>query len=286
MSLSFLNAFAPILSLVIYPDRLVWTYESSGFKKKLLINGQSSCSVNTAAPWENVISLLPKLLANTEIKATKVRVLISNRLTRFSVIPNPDSTRNSEELALLVKHIFQRVYGDKNNGWIMKVSDSGIGQPALASAIDHEMMNSLTSIIAASKKKLISLQPYLMAAYNKVCHVLPANLEDAIFVFAEPLRLCLLARKNHNWVSVQQFNVDNDWLNLLEEKIITLIVQSDLLNLQNIIVVAPEFNGDAERYHDLLPLSSPIKRMQFKFISLKDLELVEPLKNYYRALFA
>ena len=226
------------LVLAIYPDRVVWAHATGGLHPHVNAKDMISCAVDKAAPWRGALSILPEILRTVQAGGMRVTAMLSNRLLRYAIVPNPDSTRSREELDVLTRHAFERAHGDAVAGWDIRLSDAASGHPALASAVDRELVVTLRDAVAASGARLTSIQPYLMAAFNrKDCTPRAPN---GIFVLAEPERISLLAWKQGGWCRVQQVYAINDWAGSLPGILDRLTITAGLHGHHSLQLCAPE----------------------------------------------
>jgi hypothetical protein len=135
-------------------------------------------------------------------KRTHISIVLSNRLIRFTCVPNPDEARNANERRLLARHHFVRTHGAAAEQWNIVLSHAALGKPALASAVDSDLIVALMEVVKRHGLRLVSLQPYLMAAFN--AQIKSIAKETGIFSVAEPGRLCSVAWRNGGWQVVQQ----------------------------------------------------------------------------------
>jgi hypothetical protein len=197
-----------------------------------------SCPVISGEPWRNALSILPEILRTAEAGGLQVTALLSNRLSRYAVVPNPDSARNRDELDLLARHAFERTHGDAVAGWTIRLSDAAPGRAALASALDREPLVSMKETIAAAGARLVSIQPYIMAAFNRQEGTFAKR--DGVFILAEPERVTVLAWKDTGWCGVQQIYATSDWIDGLAGILDRLAVTAGLKEGCPLRVCAPE----------------------------------------------
>lgn len=226
------------LILAIYPDRICWLRVGRGMVASVAAHGTVSCAAEPDSPWQNAIKLLPEVLKSANAAGTSVTVVLSNRLVRYVVTSNPDAARNQEELDLLTRHAFERVHGEASKTWMIRLSEAAPGKQALASAIDQRLVDALHGAIVAAGAKIVSLQPYLMAAFNHFKRTLPRR--DGVLVLAEPQRLCHLAWKDGGWCAVQQMNSGEDWAGALPGMLDRLAMTAGLQDMQILQLCAPE----------------------------------------------
>lgn len=228
------------LVLAIYPDRLVWLHAAGGMHPRVTAKDTVSCAVGTAPSWRAALSLLPDILRAAQAGRMRVTAMLSNRLLRYAIVPNPDSARSREELNALARHAFERAHGDAVAGWDIRLSDAAPGHPALASAVDRELVVTLRDTVAASGARLISVQPYLMAAFNRLDRGL--RVQDGLLALAEPERLSLLAWKRAGWCGVQQVYATSDWAGSLHGILDRWTITAGLHDHHSLQLCAPELD--------------------------------------------
>lgn len=226
------------LVLAIYPDRVAWLRAVRRWPTRVTDKGVVSCAVDSGEPWRGALSILPEILRTAKAGGLRVTALLSNRLSRYAVVPNPDSARSREELDLLARHSFERTHGDAVAGWSIRLSDAAPGRAALAGALDRQLVVSLGEAVAAASARLTSIQPYLMAAFNRHHRMFAER--DGVFILAEPERVTVLAWQDAGWCGVQQVYATNDWMGELGGILDRLAVTSGLKEGCPLRVCAPE----------------------------------------------
>ncbi|WP_052493917.1 hypothetical protein [Nitrosospira sp. NpAV] len=229
------------LVLAIYPDHVAWLHATGSLHPRVIAKDMVSCAVDKASSWRGAFSLLPDILHAVRTDRMRVTAMLSNRLLRYAIVPNPDSARSREELDKLTRHAFERAHGDAVAGWDIRLSDAAPGHPALACAVDRELIVALRNTVATSGARLTSIQPYLMAAFNRLDRAL--RTPDGIFVLAEPERLSLLAWKQAGWCGVQQVHATDDWVGSLYGIVDRLTITAGLHDHYSLRLCAPELAG-------------------------------------------
>ena len=181
------------LVLAIYPDRVAWLHAVRRWPTRVTDKGVVSCAVDSGRTLAGRAIDTARNPAHGKAGGMRVTALLSNRLSRYAVVPNPDSARSREELDLLARHSFERTHGDAVAGWSIRLSDAAPGRAALAGALDRQLVVSLGEAVAAASARLTSIQPYLMAAFNRHHRMFAER--DGIFILAEPERVTVLAWK-------------------------------------------------------------------------------------------
>jgi hypothetical protein len=224
--------FPDRLALALYPDRLSWLMVS-GWQTQLLDKGAQSFTNNSQAMLQAI-----ELILKGMPKRTHISIVLSNRLMRYTCVPNPDEARNAHERRLLARHHFVRTHGAAAEQWDITISHAALGKPALASAVDSDLIVALRDAVKRHGLRLVSLQPYLMAAFNTQAKNI--SKQTGIFSVAEPGRLCSVSWREGGWQGVQQAHIktgdtqEEGMKNRLRE-------MAGLLDEVPIHVCAPEF---------------------------------------------
>ncbi|HEV3008679.1 MAG TPA: hypothetical protein VGX52_06565 [Burkholderiales bacterium] len=143
-------------------------------------------------PWQGALEDLTRKIAALRTR-TDVSVVLSNHFVRYAVLQEQDATPE-EELAL-ARFQFAKIHGDRAKGWDARVSEQ------LACAIDAALLEGLKACFPRTgKARLVSVQPYLMAAFNRSRRRIPR--EGAWLLLAERGRTCLARVAPKGWASV------------------------------------------------------------------------------------
>ena len=220
------------VAVAVYPERLVWL--RAGTDGKVAAKGSLTC---TAA--DGVLAAFPQALREADAEGGDVVILLSNRLVRYAIVPNPDSASGWQEIDLLTRHAFERVHGAAVDGWEFRLSCAAPGRAALASAIDRVLVDGLRDAAAGCKARVVSIRPYLMAAYN---HSVGRASSYGMFVVVEPQRICQLVWQDKGWLAVQQAYAGEDWQSALPGILDRMVLGLGLESLRDYELCTPEIN--------------------------------------------
>ncbi|UCO97551.1 hypothetical protein LF844_23285 [Metapseudomonas lalkuanensis] len=157
--------------------------------------------------WPGAVAALESLLAGREPGRAALRVVLSSHYTRFCLVPWSEAINSPEELAGYARLCFEDIYGALGDSWSLKLSPEAAGHPRLAAAMPEELLARLRSLAKASGLRLASVQPYLMAAFNR--HRAALALDDFLFLVAEPDRGSLLLARGGRWAAVRSVALDD-----------------------------------------------------------------------------
>ncbi len=202
MSLSWTESLRVSLS----PDRVGLIRMSRGWQRMLAEKVVASAPPDAAVPsWTTALAAFETALGEAARSDVRVTVVLSNHFVRYLLVPWNASLAGEAETTAHARHLFSRVYGAVADTWDIRLSE-GKGSLQVACAVDHDLLARLDQIVAASGKHLVSVQPYLMAAFNRWRKEFDGPL--VWFILTERGRLCLAAMQNGHWM--QLVNLQSD----------------------------------------------------------------------------
>ena len=163
-----------------------------------------------AEPWHGALAALRGVQWQAP---ARVSAVLSNHFVRYALVPWHAALADPAEEEAYVRHHFSKIHGERAKSWALRWSAESADAPRLASAVDAALVTELKSSVRG-KAKLVSIQPYLMAAANRAGRAVPAS--GAWLVFAERERACVALHAGGRWRSVQ--NAKGPWLDTLERE--------------------------------------------------------------------
>jgi hypothetical protein len=149
------------------------------------------------------------LAALRELPPCRLTVVLSNRLVRYLVVPWNDALEGEAEEQAYLRHHFGRIHGERAKEWVFRWSEG------LASAVDKTVLEALKSALPRrGKAKLVSIQPELMAAFNRARGAVPPK--GAWLVLPDEERACVALHVRGKWLAVQ--TARGEWQALLERE--------------------------------------------------------------------
>jgi hypothetical protein len=174
-----------------------------------------------AAPWQGAVAALEAALAPLRDERVDATVVLSNHFVRYAIVkPDPTITGAEEALGHARFH-FIRVFGERARSWELRLSPARRAAPRLASALDPGLAPAIAACFArGAGARLVSVQPYLMAAFNRWRGTLPRD--GGWLLLLEPQRACLALISERRWAAVQSLRGDyaalEDWAALLDRE--------------------------------------------------------------------
>ena len=159
-------------------------------------------------PWAAAVESLDRFLQRPAMSRASLDIVLSNHFVRYCLVPRDARIVNAEELVNYAHASFEHVFGDVSEGWEVCVSPAPPGSPRLAAAMDRGLLESIRAAAGRSRSRLRSVQPYLMAAYNRLAARLRAK--DFVFMLAEPDRACVLTAEGGAWRHASSVSLPDD----------------------------------------------------------------------------
>ncbi len=200
------------LLIGLYPDRLLWLRHDA----RLRVRDRRSVAVATEpgqARWSGATTALTRALATTEAKRARATVVLSNHFVRYALVPWSLHAAADAQRCELARYGFSQIYGRAVEEWSVQVSDGGIGGCGVGSAVDRALLASVDAAGAAARISIDSVQPHLMAAFNRFHAQLGRR--PHWFVVVEPGALCVALLARGRWQRLVCRRGDEDWAKAL-----------------------------------------------------------------------
>ncbi|MGE5490671.1 MAG: hypothetical protein ACM31P_05235 [Actinomycetota bacterium] len=154
-----------------------------------------------AATPAGAAAALAELVKRPEVGRGNLTLLLSNHFVRYLLVPWRSEVRDPAEFAAFADICWDRTYGGDPARRVLRTAREKSGSPRLAAALDADFLAALREAVSQSPLKLMSVQPYLTAAFNRLGSAWRRR--DFLFLVAEPDRTCLLAALGGAWKSVR-----------------------------------------------------------------------------------
>lgn len=196
------------LHIALCPDRVVMLRIQHGLRPRPGEKQIVSCDGEQHG-WESALAVLAGSLENPEWQNAEVTVILSNHFVRYQMVPWSDQLSSDEERTALVRHCYSEVYGSAVADWELRWSEDQFDAPWLASAVERSLLARLRETLKLAGLQLHSVQPYLMAAFNRWRNEF--NGTGQWFVLGEPGRVCILQMQGGSWHSVRSHRIEGAW---------------------------------------------------------------------------
>lgn len=201
-----------LLRLFVSPRRVV-ALRLAGLSRKSVVLKQ----VYKAAPghevdWHGAMFGLESALRELSGGVGKLEVLVSNHFAHYQLLM-PQGSAGSltvEEERAYAQHCFSKVFGHDADGWELRVSYERAGTPRVCCAIATDFLTALSSRAEESGVKLVSVQPYLAAAFNQWRQQIDKR--TLWFAVVEQGRLVISRFEEGAWRWLRSVRVGRRWM--------------------------------------------------------------------------
>jgi hypothetical protein len=180
---------------------------------RILISGARSVDLPAAdGSWQVPLAALPGALAGQKGEAS---VVLADQFVRYALLPWNETLKSREQWAALATHRFNTLHGPRATDWQINVAETAPMGPRLACAVDRTLINQLAEIFVQANIRLASVQPFLIAAFNRIRKTVGNG--SCWIVVEEPGRLTLALISHGMWVAIRGRRADRGWRSALPE---------------------------------------------------------------------
>lgn len=158
-------------------------------------------------PWEPALATLARVLEPHT--GGRARVVLSNSLVRYAVLPGSLVLAGAEEERIFLRHRFRQLYGEASVGWQMRSERTLAGRARLASAVDGRFVAALGGLLRVRGITRYSLVPALAETLNRYRGRL--DRPDAWLVSQDDGTLCVARWHNWEWMAARSLRADTGW---------------------------------------------------------------------------
>lgn len=231
------------LRFALAPGYVAAVRLSGGFNAKIVAKELHHCDAGTPG-WKGVLDTLTQtVLSREEWQKADAVVVLSNHFVRYQLLPWSDEIGSDEELLAYARLSLSQVYGEVVGEWIVTVDRPCRGRPTMACAIDRGLLEGLDSSFRAANVRLVSVKPYLAAAFNRLRESFTRK--SAWFIAVENGKVLMLLARNGVWqvIATRKVAIDS-WSRELQ----SLMERERLLNgisegPQQLYLLAPEMDN-------------------------------------------
>lgn len=159
--------------------------------------GASDCE----GGWNGAADALQGLLREGGAHRGGLTVVLSSHFAHFLLVPWSDAIGSPAELETFTRIGFEDIYGPIAAGWALRISPEAAGRPRVAVAVEQALLDRLQTVAQGAGMRLASVQPHLMAAYNRLQPRLARD--NFVFAVAEPGRCSILLARAGQWLAVR-----------------------------------------------------------------------------------
>jgi hypothetical protein len=147
-------------------------------------------------PWKECVSRLAADDGWNPRHAT-VAVVLSSHFCHFAFLEKPAAISSEAEALSYAQHRMLALYGDAAKDWALELSPSG-RQSWLVCCTPQPLLNAIREVCAAKDARLVSIQPYFSAAWQRRAASLTGK--GGWFVVHEPRHITVGRVARDRWV--------------------------------------------------------------------------------------
>jgi hypothetical protein len=211
-----------------------------------LSNGQEFVfEKNEQVAWRSAVEVLPEILAS--FRNQKASLILADQFVHYTLLPWSDTLKTHAQWQGLARHRFAAIHGPVAEEWEVKFAETAPSGPRLACAAERGLIDALADAFNATGVHLMSVQPFLVTAYNQVRGDTGGT---CWLVVEEPGRLTLAFLRQGLWIAIRSRRVDERWRCVLPQIIER---ESALLGLEERctrVIVCAQGSFDADQHED------------------------------------
>jgi hypothetical protein len=181
--------------------------------KRVMLSGGKAVELASADDWRGAVEALPQILKAN--KSREASVVLADQFVRYALLPWNAAAKTPEQWLALARHRFSALHGAAAAEWDVKVTETAPAGPRLACAVERELVQQLALQFAAAGVHLLSVQPFLVAAFNRIRKQVGNG--SCWIVVEEPGRLTLALIQRGAWVAIRSRRSDERWRVVLPE---------------------------------------------------------------------
>lgn len=202
--------FSDTVHIGLYPDRVLLTRVSGGFAPRTLARyeqpGTPAPGAEPASAALGALGALEAALQDARWHGAKARIVLSNSLVRYAIVPASDHLLGAADESALALLKFQQVHGGAGEEWDIRLGNLLSGRDQIAAALERSFVHAIREILQGAQLRLCALEPSLMRAFNRARQHIAGR--EFWFAQAEPGLLLLARVQGGNWAWLSAVPLD------------------------------------------------------------------------------
>jgi hypothetical protein len=162
--------------------------------------------------WNAPVETLAASLGGMKGEAA---VVLADQFVRYTLLPYNETLKTREQWLALATHRFNTLHGPRAAEWQIMVTETAPQGARLACAVDRALVTQLMEVFAKANMRLVSVQPFLVAAFNRIRKTVGNG--SCWIVVEETGRLTLALIQRGLWIAIRSRRADSGWRNVLPE---------------------------------------------------------------------
>jgi hypothetical protein len=181
--------------------------------RHIMVSGGKAVELSQGEDWRAALDALPAVLQSH--RNGQASVVLADQFVRYALLPWSAAVKSPMQWLSLARHRFSALHGGVSAEWDVKVTETAPHGARLACAVDRALVESLVSTFVAAGVTLVSVQPFLVAAFNRIRRTVGNG--SCWIVVEEPGRLTLALIQRGAWVAIRSRRSDERWRLVLPE---------------------------------------------------------------------
>lgn len=182
--------------IVLCPDRLIAVRLGRGLRRKVAAK-QVFPFPGEAGDWKAALAMLAVVLKQPSWKNADAVIILSSRFARYQLLPWSEAVLNDAERQALARHMFMQTYGESAASLELRIGDASFGAHSVVAGVERELLAGIEAVFNETSLKLVSIQPYLMSAFNGWRSRLSRDAQW--FALIEPGMICAALLHRGGW---------------------------------------------------------------------------------------
>jgi hypothetical protein len=185
------------LAIFVSPRRIALVRRARGLKGRLTAAAEVALADGSGSDPNPAFTHLAQILTEPTWQNANARVVVADAWARFGMVPAPVSRLDDAARRAHARYVLGDTFGEGIADWQVALEDTVPGRTAAACALPRDLMAAIEGALAPARLKLISVQPWLVVAFNAWRRSLPRG--DLWFIALE-----------EGWVSAVEI-IDGVW---------------------------------------------------------------------------
>ena len=191
----------------LLPERVALARVSRGWRGPRVLAGEvARCS---GPDWQACVEALREILLRPSAQDADATLVVSNHFVRYALVPWSEHLVRDDEKRAWVGHHFAALFGEPAAPCEYRWSDDSPAGACVASALDGGFADAIRAAFARTPQRLRSVQPYLMAVFNRWKRQVRGN--PVWLLVAEAGRVCIASAAGGQWRSIAARSMGADW---------------------------------------------------------------------------
>jgi len=170
-------------------------------------------------PWRAAVDTLAGILGRGRKRPSELEVVVSSHFVRYALVAWSENLLRDAERLAFARLAFRDVYGNLVDHWEICLDDQPAGRPALACAMDRELLAAIRDVAIGSGVRLQAVTPALSDCFNR--HRRMFKSREFCLANVEPGRVTFGFRGHAGWRAVRSRRMQGP----LPESLPTLLKQ-------------------------------------------------------------